>query len=263
MIGVNDLAAVDAFVAALRERSDETRAAADALIAPGVSVFGPFGVGAGSEAVDGIFDHPLIARLLGAATWSGPLLQDGVVVVTATAPPAAAVGGLNFGFHLDGDGRIDRIEQDLLPAAPLTPNPVALTDAHAELLLGALENGTPVIVGYADADGKPHLSYRATLQVIAGDQLGMWIRDPRGGLVRALPTNPNLACFYSDRTKGVTLQFMGRGRVVDDDAIRTAIYDASPKLERDMDWRRGGVAVVVDVERVEGRDSSGRVLMAK
>ena len=260
---MSDLAAVDTFVAALREPSDDARAAAHALLADGVSVLGPFGVGSGAQAIDGIFDHPLVARLLGAATWSEPVLEDGLAVVIATAPPAASVGGIRFGFRLDAHGRIDRIEQDLLPAPPLTPQPVALTDAHAALLAGALENGTPVIVGYVDADGKPHLSYRATLQVIAAEQLGMWIRDPRGGLVRALPMNPNLAAFYSDRGAGVTLQFMGRGRIEDSESVCDAIYDASPKLERDMDWRKAGVAIVIDVERVEGRDSSGRVLMAK
>ena len=107
------------------------------------------------------------------------------------------------------------------------------------------------------------MSYRATLQVIAPDQLGRWIRDPRDGLVRALPTNPNLAAFYSERGAGVTLEFMGRGRIEDAESVREAIYAASPKLERDMDWRKAGVAIVIDVERVEGRDSSGRVLMAR
>jgi hypothetical protein len=138
-----------------------------------------------------------------------------------------------------------------------------LTDAHAELLSGALANGTPMIVAYVDADGRPHLSFRATVQVFGPDRLGMWIRDPAGGLARALATNPHLSCFYSDRAKGVTLQFSGRGHIDDTDAVRNAVYDGSPEAERNMDWRKRGVAVVVDLDQVDGRDSAGRVEMAR
>jgi len=118
-------------------------------------------------------------------------------------------------------------------------------------------------VGYVDAGGRPQLSYRATVQVLDPGRLSMWVREPEGGLVRALATNPNLACFYSDRAAGITLQFYGRAHVESDDAIRAQTYDRSAKPERDMDWRRRGVAVVIDVDRVEGRDSGGRVLMAE
>jgi hypothetical protein len=61
----------------------------------------------------------------------------------------------------------------------------------------------------------------------------------------------------------VTLQFLGRGRVEADEAIRNRTYDESPRVERDMDWRRRGVAVVIELDRVEGRDANGRVLMAR
>ncbi len=254
---------VDAFVGALREPSAESREALHAALADGVEVFASFGVGSGPAAVDALLDHPLVQRLLGAGTWSEPADEGDLVAVSVTAPPAAAVGGFRFAVHVDAQRRIDRIEQDLIPAPPLTPAPIVFTDAHAELLAGALANGTPVVVGYVDADGVPHLSYRATAQVIGPDRLGMWIREPGGGLVRALATNPHLSFFYGDRAAGVTLQFYGRGRIDDDPAVRDAVYDASPAPERNMDWRKGGVAVVVDVDKVEGRDSSGRVLMTR
>jgi hypothetical protein len=251
------------FVRALREPSEESRQALRAALADEVEVFASFGVGSGPAAVDAVLDHPLVQRLLDSGTWSEPVADGGLVAVTVTAPPAAAVGGFRFAVRVDPQGRIDRVEQDLLPAPPLAPAPVALTDAHAELLAGALANGTPVVVGYVDADGVPHLSYRATAQVIGPDRLGMWIREPGGGLARALATNPNLSFFYSDRAAGVTLQISGRGWTEDDPAVRDAVYDASPKPERNMDWRMGGIAVVVDVDKVEGRDAGGRVLMTR
>jgi hypothetical protein len=252
-----------AFVAAIREPSDATRDAAAAKLAPDVQVLGPFGRGTGVEGFDAMLQHPIIGRVLGHAEWSAPETSGDLTVITAKAPPAVGIGGMRFGLHLDGDGKIDRIEQDLLPAPPTTPAPLALTDAQRDLLREALTNGTPMIVGYVDANGAPQLSYRATVQALGPDQLGMWIRDPNGGLLRALATNPHLSCFYSDRSKGVTLQFQGRGHVDDSDAIREAVFDGSPEPEQNMDWRKAGVAVVIDLDRVEGRDAGGRVLMAR
>jgi hypothetical protein len=254
---------VQAFLAALREPSPATQEAARAQVASDVQVFGPFGQGSGAAAFDAVLEHPLVTRLLTGAQWSEPAVDGDLVVLTAAAPPGAAVGGFRFGLQLDGEGQIDRIEQDLLPAAPLEPEPIALSETQVALLAEALTNGTPMIVGYVDAEGVPHLSYRATVQALGPDQLGMWIRDPNGGLVRALATNDHLACFYSDRAKGVTLQFYGRGHVDNTETTRDAVYDGSPKPERDMDWRKAGVAVVMDLDRVEGRDSTGRVLMAR
>jgi hypothetical protein len=253
--------AVELFLSALQEPSADNRAAAHRELTPDVELFGPFGVGRGADTVDALFEHPIVARLAAQSQWAAPQVDGDTVSVTATAPPPASVGGLHFMFHLDAHERIDRIEQDLLPATPLDPRPLELTDTHAELLAGALAAGKPVIVGYVDSGGRPHLSYRATVQALGTDRLGMWIRDPHGGLVSALATNPHLACFYSDRSSGVTLQFYGSGRVEPTEAIRDAIYEGSPQPERDMDWRKHGVAVVIDLERVEGRDTGGRVLM--
>ncbi len=149
--------------------------------------------------------------MLQSATWSEPRDDGDRVHVTATAGPGVPVGGFEFAFSLDDDGRITRFEQDLMPAAPSEPAPLALTDAHAALFTDALSNGTPPIVGYVAADGVPKLSYRATVQVLDEQRLAMWIREPGGGLVRALATNPHVSVFYSDRAHGVTLQFVGRG----------------------------------------------------
>jgi hypothetical protein len=41
------------------------------------------------------------------------------------------------------------------------------------------------------------------------------------------------------------------------------VYDGSPTLEQNMDWRKRGNAVVVDLDRVEGRDAAGPVFMAR
>jgi hypothetical protein len=254
--------AADAVVGALRDGTEERRAAASALLADDVAVFSPFGVGVGREAGDAALAHPRVVGMLQGAQWSTPEVDDHRVVVTATVGPGFPIGGFDFTLTVDDVGRITRFEQDLLPASPQSPAPIVLTDAHAALLDGAHANGTPPIVAYVDAHGVPKQSYRATVQVLDPQHLAIWIRDPAGGLVRALATNPHLSVFYSDRANGVTLQFVGRGHVESDEAVRDAVYAGSVKVEQDMDWRRGGVAVVIDVDRVEGRDASGAVLMA-
>jgi len=254
--------AVDAVITALREGTDERRAVASSLLADDVEVFSPFGVGVGREAGEAALANPRVIGMLRGATWSEPRTSGDQAHVTATAGPGVPIGGFEFGFSLDHDGRITRFEQDMLPGAPSAPSPIVLTDVHSDLFTNALANGTPPIVGYVATDGVPKLSYRATVQVLDEQRLAMWIRDPAGGLVRALATNPHVSVFYSDRAHGVTLQFVGRAHVDDSDTVRDTVYNASAKVERDMDWRRRGVAVVVDVDRVEGRDATGVVLMA-
>ena len=136
-----------------------------------------------------------------------------------------------------------------------------LTDELSALIAGALDNGTPIVVAYLDADGRPQLSYRGTVQAFGSDRLALWSRDPNGGLVRAVAEKPQLSFFYGDRAHGVTLQFKGRGRVETDPAVSEAVYANSPAPERNMDWRRAGVALVVELDRVEGRTPAGPVLM--
>jgi hypothetical protein len=261
MAGSED--AVEAFVRTLTDPEPHTREALLGHVTGDVEVLAAFGVGTGPGAVDLLLSHTLVGRVLAEGTVGAPAAAGDLTAVDVTAPTTMPIGGLRFGIHLDANGDIDRIEQDLVPAAPRDPEPIALTDEHARLLAEALANGTPVIVGYVDDGGRPHLSYRATVQVLGPDRLSMWIRDPDGGLARALATNPHLSCFYSDRKAGVTLQFLGRGHVEHDQNVRNRIFEESPKVERDMDWRRRGVAVVIDLDRVEGRDSGGRVLMAR
>jgi hypothetical protein len=260
----DDVSAVPIFVCALRDPTDEHRAAARSVLTDAVEVFSPFGVGSGVDAAAAMLENPRVLGLGQAAEWADPEVDGDLLVVIASLPPGAPIGGFRFGFRLDADGRIDRIEHDMVPAqGTREPSALALTDAHADLLAGALANGTTPIVAYVDADGVPHQSYRATVQVLDAQRLAIWIRDPNGGLLRAIATNPALSVFYADRANGITLQFTGRARLDESDDANTRVYDASPQAERDMDWRRNGRAVVLDVDRVEGRDATGSVLMAR
>src|SRR5207302_2045876 len=151
----------------------------------------------------------------------------------------------------------------MIPAPPPAETAVHLTDTIAEALAAALANGTPVMVAYVDGEGRPQLSYRGTTQVLSEDQLGLWARNPEGGIVKALPNNPNVTLFYRDPATRTNYQFHGRGHVDDTPSIRGRIFDGSPEPERNFDPQRRGVAIVVDVDAVDGRDANGPIRMRR
>lgn len=54
-------------------------------------------------------------------------------------------------------------------------------------------------------------------------------------------------------------EITGRARVIDDPNDRAKVYERSPAVERNMDPRVRGVAVVMDVDSVVGGGPGGRV----
>ncbi|MDA1001801.1 MAG: pyridoxamine 5'-phosphate oxidase family protein [Chloroflexi bacterium] len=139
---------------------------------------------------------------------------------------------------------------------------IELTDEMRDALASALTDRMPVIMTYVDAEGQPHLSFRGTAQVFSKDQLGVWARNPAGGLPGAMAagTNPKVALLYRNTETRVAWQFLGRGHVVTDEAARNQIFDSSPEFERNQDPERKGIAIVIDVDRVVMR---GEVIMER
>jgi hypothetical protein len=144
---------------------------------------------------------------------------------------------------------VDPIELDLERVAPA--------------INGAFVNGTPVVMAYVDADGRPHLSFRGTAQVLDSQRLAVWARNPEGGLPGAVGSNPNVSLMYRDGATRTSYVFAGRAAVDETDEIRTRVYDNSPEFERAMDPERKGKAVVIDVDSVRGRDAEGPFLMER
>ncbi len=93
------------------------------------------------------------------------------------------------------------------------------------------------------------------------------IRSPSGSVTRkaassaCFPRTPRLTFFYRDPAARTFLQIQGRGRVDDDPHVRGVVFDNSPEREQAIDPQRLGVAVVVDVDRVQGRLPDGAVNM--
>jgi hypothetical protein len=184
------------------------------------------------------------------------------IVVTASHSAGGLVGGLEFAFWFTGD-KISRVEQQLVPAPPPEPTALRLTDDIKKAVNGALDNQTPMLIAYRDDGERIHLSYRGTVQAYSDDQLALWARDPQAGLPRNMVVHPQVTLFYNDPASRASYMFQGRARIESDPAAREKIFDNSDPREQYMDYHRRGAAIVVDLDRVEGRGPAGRVLMTR
>jgi hypothetical protein len=128
---------------------------------------------------------------------------------------------------------------------------IELGDEIREHVNGGLISGHPMIVATVDREGKPKLSFRGSTQVFSGDQLGFWARNAEGTTMASIAANPHVAMMFRNPTGPVILQFYGRARVVEG-AERDRVYDQAPEYERNADKEKKGVAVVIDLDRVEG-----------
>jgi hypothetical protein len=164
---------------------------------------------------------------------------------------------------MDEKGQAARTEKgpDLPP--PVSGNELQITEAITVAVNGAFANRTPITVAYVDRDGQPHLSLRGTTQVFGGDQLAIWIRNPEGGLLSAIETNPRLALLYRDPATRTTYQFHGRAHADRSRESSDRVYSNSPEFERGLDPDQRGVAVVVDLDQIQGRDAAGFFLMQR
>jgi len=135
---------------------------------------------------------------------------------------------------------------------PPPSNPsLALTDELKALVNNALAQGAPLLLAAVSPDGKPVLSFRGSVQTYSDDQLGLWARNGQGGTLDAIRANPNVVLVYRSATTPV-LQFHGRARVAESEQERSRVFDMAPEREQAADPERKGVAVIVDLDRVEG-----------
>jgi hypothetical protein len=254
--------AVEAYKTALVNPDDETRAAAVGFLADDVVIWTNFGKAEGVEAAEGLLKEGRAAGLVSGAEWSELAVEDGTATMTAKLGPAAPFAGLEFVFEVAGE-KITRVEQQMIPAPPPEATALRLTDSIKAAVHGALDNQTPILMAYRDAGDQIHLSFRGTVEPYSDDQLSLWARDPGAGLPRNIVDRPEVTLFYNDPGTRTTYNFYGRARLESDPDARARIFEASNIREQYMDFRRRGVAIVVDLDRVEGRGPDGRVLMAR
>ena len=138
---------------------------------------------------------------------------------------------------------------------------IQLDDDIKEAINGAFEARNFVVLGYVGDDEAPHLSFRRSTQVFGPDQLAIWVRNPDGGLVRAIRTRPRVTLLYRSSEPRRLLTLMGRARV--DPRANDVVYANTHPAERDRDPQKKGVALIIDLDEVSGFGLSGPIRMTR
>jgi hypothetical protein len=122
----------------------------------------------------------------------------------------------------------------------------------------ALANQTPIAVTYVDESHAPHSSLRGSTCVIGPTQFAIWVRHADGGLPQAVARNDQVSLLYNDRRAGATVIVQGRARIASDEETRRRVYEQCPEVEQTHDPHRHGIALVIDVVRMQANLGVGR-----
>ena len=131
---------------------------------------------------------------------------------------------------------------------------IRLTDEMTTRLASALTDGYPVVAASVDVDGQPKLAFYGSTHVHSSDALAIWVRNPESGVLGRIAANPRMSFLYRNPPERVRWIFEGRARVIDDPELAGSIFEAIHPFEQASDPERKGRAVVVDLDRVTGRD---------
>jgi len=193
--------------------------------------------------------------------WEGPIEEPRGLRITARTP-GGQFPGITWLLIFDAKGRIAKILESRLRAAPSQPGPLRLNEVITAAINGAMDNGTPTVLGYVNAQGQPRLSFRGTTQAYSADQLAVWARYEDAGLPSAIQTNPHVSLVYYAQGSG-NLIFEGRAHIDNSPAVREHVFEHSPVVEQRADPERNGVAIIIDLDKVTGRIAGERVNMAR
>jgi general stress protein 26 len=134
---------------------------------------------------------------------------------------------------------------------------ITLSDDLKHRFVNALNDGVAIVVGYVDRDGDPHVSPYGSLHATGDDQLGLWVRNPKGDLIEGIARNAKVAVFYAQLSSRTFVRMRGRARVVTGAAERAKVFEGMHPFEQRGDPQRKGVAVLIDLDRAEGRAADG------
>lgn len=87
------------------------------------------------------------------------------------------------------------------------------------------------------------------------------MRNPEGGLVKSVKTNPHVSLLYRDSKLRTTLVIKGQGHVDDREDVRRRAYELAPEVEQMHDPARTGAALIIDVTEISGSTPLGAVLV--
>jgi hypothetical protein len=114
-----------------------------------------------------------------------------------------------------------------------------------------------------DENGQPQQSLRGSTLVFSPTQLAIWVRSAEGGIVKAMANNNKLSLLYRDSMSRSTIIVQGRGHIETDEETRRRLYDMTPEVEQMHDPDRKGVALIIDVVRLQGGGPRGNFRMVR
>ncbi len=263
-MGNRRVQAVEAYVQAMRTGEGAAAARASKYLAPDVVL------STGREEITG--HDPVLGRITGQwpltpvylhGGWSAPHPDGDRLTVNAEfGSLGAAPKAVDLSFAFNAADQICRIDQQTVMPPP--PEPTETIPAFVRgLVNGALANGTPMAVAYVDENGRPVQSLRGSTQVYSDHQLSIWLRNPESGMAKALQQNLKLSLLYRDSKTRTTLIFQGRGHIETDPEVRDRVYALAPEVEQRHDPARRGLALIIDIERLQGTSPRGAVRMER
>ena len=140
-----------------------------------------------------------------------------------------------------------------------------LTAAMQEAVNDAFGARRPMVIAYVDEQHAPQMSYRGSTQVYSETALAIWVRNPQGRILESIAANPAVAMLYGyfePDDRGFMI-FRGRARVDDSESVRNQVYENAHEFERKQDADRKGVAVIIDLDSVDGFFGGARLQMRK
>ena len=149
--------------------------------------------------------------------------------------------------------------------APEVLTELKLTGEMQEAVNSAFGALRPMVIAYVDKDNSPQLSYRGSTQAFSDTQLAIWVRNPEGGILDAIVNNPAVALlfgYFEPDDRGFMI-FRGRARIDDSEAVRDQVYGNAHEFERNQDADRKGVAVIIDLDSVDGFFGGARLQMQR
>jgi len=247
---VDKLKLIEEFLDSLKLREGQVQARTE-LVAEDV-VFQALAKVSGREAVLKRLTAEDTGRVYRDATWSAPEPDGDDVKVVGKSPPGASTGGVILTVSVVGERICAIRQQPLFGGSPPPAAPIELTDEIKTLVDNALATRHTMIVAYVGPDGQPILSFRGSTQSFSDDQLAIWVRNSDGLFLDSIKANPKVALMYRDHDSKATFQFQGRAKISTDEAVRHRIYERMAEAERNHDYARTGVALIIDLDRVEG-----------
>ena len=130
-------------------------------------------------------------------------------------------------------------------------------------LANSMTDRIAVIAAYVDRNGDPHVGFYGSLHAYSDNQLALWARKPDSELVATIPAHPKIEFVYSDMATPRIYRLGGSARIATDPVERDRVYEGIHEIEQGHDPERTGVAIVIDLFHVSGRDSNGRFAMRR